>query len=789
MSRPSRRALAGLTSALIAAGTVAFPAAPASAVSTDIVISEVYGGGGNSGATFTNDFIELVNNGPATVDVTGWSVQYASSAGSTWQVTGLTGTIDPGQRYLIQERAGAGGTTPLPTPDATGNIAMAGASGKVALVPTDTALACGTACAGTPGVTDFIGYGDANNFEGSAPAPELSNTTSASRDGADTDDNAADFDEGAPAPTNSEGEGGEPEPPTEVEGLQIHDIQGAAHLSPYEGDVALSVPGHVSSVKNNGFWMQSPVADDDIETSEGIFVFTGSAPTVASGDDIAVTGTVQEFRAGGATSNLTLTELSDPTVDVLGDAPDGPAPVVVGPGGRVPPAQVIDDDANGSVETSGSFDAATDGIDFWESMEGMLLGIDDAQVVGPTSRFGELPVVPEGSGLRTARGGIAVSAEDFNPERVLIDDVLAPVPTANTGDTLAGRTVGVLDYSFSNFKLLVTEAPTVVSGHLTREMTVADRGSELSMASYNVENLDPTDPPAKFDALAEQIVGNLAAPDIVGLEEVQDNDGATDSGTTAADQTLRLLTEAIVRAGGPSYEFRQIDPVDKQEGGEPGGNIRVAFLFDEGSSLRFVDRGTPSSTEPSEVFQHEENAHITRSPGRVDPASPAWEDSRVPLVGEFTWRGKPLFVIANHFSSKGGDQPLFGPMQPPARSSEVKRHQQAAVVRGFVDDLLAADREAQVAVLGDINDFEFSETTDILVGSGRTALTDLPRTLPANERYTYVFEGNSQVLDHILLSRALVDQQFAYDIVHVNAEYADQISDHDPQVVRIGGGG
>ena len=775
-----------MTSALIAAGTVAFPAAPASAVSADIVISEVYGGG-NSGSTFTNDFIELVNHGPATVDVTGWSVQYAAAAGTTWQVTALSGMIAPGQRYLVQERAGAGGTTPLPTPDATGNISMAGGSGKVALVPNATALTCEAACAGTPGVTDFIGYGDANNFEGAGAAPELSNSTSASRDGADTDQNASDFDEGAPAPTNSAGEGGEPEPPTEVEGLQIHDIQGAAHLSPYEGDVALSVPGHVSEVKNNGFWMQSPVADDDIETSEGIFVFTGSAPTVASGDDLAVTGMVQEFRAGGATSdNLTITELSDPTVEILGEAPDAPTAVVVGPGGRVPPSQVIDDDATGSVETSGTFDAATDGIDFWESMEGMLVGIDDAQVVGPTSRFGELPVVPEGSGLRTARGGIVVSANDFNPERVLLDDVLAPVPTASTRDMLAGRTIGVLDYSFSNFKLLVTETPTVVSGHLTRERTVADRGSELSMASYNVENLDPTDPPAKFDALAEQIVGNLAAPDIVGLEEVQDNDGATDSGTTAADQTLRLLTEAIVRAGGPSYDFRQIDPVDKQEGGEPGGNIRVAFLFDEGSSLRFVDRGTPSSTEPTEVFRHKKRAHITRSPGRVDPASPAWEDSRVPLVGEFTWRGKPLFVIANHLASKGGDQPLFGPAQPPVRSSEVKRHQQAAEVRGFVDDLLAADSKARVAVLGDINDFEFSETTDILVGSGRTALTDLPRTLPAKERYTYVFEGNSQVLDHIMLSRALVDQRFAYDIVHVNAEYADQVSDHDPQVVRIG---
>ena len=92
-------------------------------------------------------------------------------------------------------------------------------------------------------------------------------------------------------------------------------------------------------------------------------------------------------------------------------------------------------------------------------------------------------------------------------------------------------------------------------------------------------------------------------------------------------------------------------------------------------------------------------------------------------------------------------------------------------------------------VLGDLNDFEFSKTADILVGSGSTALTDLPRTLPANERYTYVYQGNSQVLDHILLSpnlvRTMANKKYSYDIVHTNSEFSDQDSDHEPQVVRL----
>jgi len=140
-------------------------------------------------------------------------------------------------------------------------------------------------------------------------------------------------------------------------------------------------------------------------------------------------------------------------------------------------------------------------------------------------------------------------------------------------------------------------------------------------------------------------------------------------------------------------------------------------------------------------------------------------------------------VIGNHFISKGQDQPLMGRFQPPGRDSEVQRHQQAQEVRGFVDQILAVDPNAAVVVLGDLNDFDFSQTTSILTSGG--ALVDLPATLPAAERYTYVFEGNSQVLDHILLSRTLSTTGYAYDVVHVNSEFANQASDHEPQVARI----
>ncbi len=181
-------------------------------VANHVVISEVYGGGGNSGATLKNDFIELYNPTDSPVDISGWSVQYASATGTSWQVTPLTGSIAPHRYCLVQEAQGAGGTLNLPTPDVTGTLAMGGTNGKVALVNSATALSGANPSSSL--YVDLLGYGTANGYEGSASAPALSNTTSAERkanslstalslassgadealgNGYDTDNNSADF--------------------------------------------------------------------------------------------------------------------------------------------------------------------------------------------------------------------------------------------------------------------------------------------------------------------------------------------------------------------------------------------------------------------------------------------------------------------------------------------------------------------------------------------------------------------------------------------------------------------
>ena len=201
---PARRALVALVVALVVVTPTVAPTPVRAAPSPDVVISQVYGGGGNSGAFYANDFIELYNRGGTTVDLTGWSVQYAAAGGTTWNATALDGQIPPGRYYLVQQAAGTGGGTPLPDPDATGSTNVGSTQGKVALVTTASPLTCGADCDAATGVRDFVGYGAANDFE-TAPTRNTTNSSAAIRNGGgsiDTDNNSADFTIDAPTPRN-----------------------------------------------------------------------------------------------------------------------------------------------------------------------------------------------------------------------------------------------------------------------------------------------------------------------------------------------------------------------------------------------------------------------------------------------------------------------------------------------------------------------------------------------------------------------------------------------------------
>ena len=783
----------GLTGSL-----VALPFAAQAAPSSDAVVSQVYGGGGNSGASLTNDFIELGNAGAGSFDLGGWSVQYLSGSPTTstkWQVTPLTGAIPAGGTYLVEEAKGAGGDIALPAPDATGTINMSATTGTVALVHSTTALTCLTAadCVADGTIKDLVGYGTAVVRKGN-PATGAGNTTSVSRDAdfTDTEDNSADFTGSEPHPRNSTGGGGNPSPtpsPTDTTpgSVRVHDIQGTTRMSPQAGKTVTNVPGVVTGVRSTGskgYWIQDTAPDDNPATSEGMFVFTGSAtPLVKVGDSVLVSGKVSAYYPGGQSSgSQPLTELTGPNAIVLSSGNALPQPEVINastlPDAYAPQAQ------GGSIE---SLELKPDkfALDWLKAHEGMRVQIGDSRVVGATNAYNETWITTKPKQNPTPRGGTIVTGYD-NPDsgRLLVASLTGDQLKANVGDTLTGTTVGVVDYSnYGGYNIQATTLGTIKSGGITPQVAQPGKANEVSVATYNVQNLAPSDAQSKYDRLAQGIIKNLAAPDVVSLEEIQDNSGATDDGTVAADKTITKFTDAIKAAGGPAYEWRSIDPVNDQDGGQPGGNIRIVFLFNP-QRVRFVDRpGGDSTTAVQPVADGNKGVKLSVSPGRINPTSDAWNSSRKPLVGEFVFRqnNQQFFVIGNHFNSKGGDQPVHGVFQPPTLGSEVQRLKQAKEVNTFVSGLLAKNANAKVVVLGDLNDYQYSKPLATLTSGG--ILTDLMNTLPVNERYSYVYDGTSQTLDHILVSPAI--KKPGYEVVHINSEFADQTSDHDPQVVRI----
>jgi len=805
----SRSALAGVSAlALVSAGTALLLPAAAHAVdqTSAVVISEVYGGGGNSGAPYQNDFIELYNHSSAPVSVAGWSVQYSSATGTSWQLTKLTGSVPAGGYYLIAEGAGSGNGVALPTPNDTGTIALSSTSGKVALVSGQTALAgCAAACDSAAGVVDFVGFGAANDAAGT-PTPALSNTTSAQRTVSpfhNTGNNSADFTVAAPTPAGAgstpplTGCDSVPTPDQCIPGTTtIQDVQGDGFLSPLKGQTVSKVEGIVTALRTSGskgFFMQEDHPDATrTGASSGVFVYTSSA-TVAVGDEVLVTGKVSDYyplssgETVSSTANLSITELSPTTVTKVSSGNPVPAPLVLTPT-TVPDLYAPATDS-GNVESISTVDPTRSALEFWEAHEGMVVEVDNARVVGPgKQQYGEIYVTTKPAQQSTYRGGTYVDSYNTPSGRLLVTALSGTVPAANVGDVLTGATRGPVDWSlFGGYDIAASTLGGYQDNHLQPTVASPQAADQLAVATYNVENLSPADPQSKFDQLGAGVVTNLASPDVVSLEEIQDNDGPIDDGVVAADQTLTKLTASIVAAGGPSYQWAEIDPADDADGGQPGGNIRNVFLYNPARVSFVAKPGGDATTAVTVSTGADGTAELSTSPGRVEPTDTAWDLSRKPLVGEFVFQGKKVIVVGNHFRAKLGDQNSDGRYQPAARDSEIQRQQQATLLNNFIKQVLAADPRANIVVAGDFNDYQFSPSMKTLTDDGAT-LTDLITTLPADQQYTYVYNGLSQVLDHIFVSKPLSaagPDAVSYDVIHVNSEFGSQASDHDPQVVRI----
>ncbi len=547
-----------------------------------------------------------------------------------------------------------------------------------------------------------------------------------------------------------------PPPPPPPGAKTIAEIQGAGHVSPEVGNsvTTLGVVTQLVTTGGRGFYIQSETPDADPNTSEGIFVFTNAAPTVAVGDRVRVSGVVTEFKPGGpATNNLTITQITGPSVTVLASNIPLPAPVVIGADGRFPPV--------GSVENAsalGNFDPVNAGRDFYETLEGMRVLLRGATVLQPRNQFGEIWVRTSAPATgANSRGGLTLSEFDNNSERIQIDDDLLPgtgvrTPVVNAGDGL-GDVIGVVSYNFQNYEVLPSAIGVPTSGGLTRSpATIAMGGKRLSVATYNVLNLSGVSAQSRFDDLAFQIVTLMRAPDIIALQEIQDDNGTVNNGVTSAALTFARMLAAIAAAGGPTYAYAQVDPANNTSGGQAGGNIRVAFLYR-------TDR-------------------VGLVPGSVQALDvPEFNNSRDPLVATFTFAGRDVTLINNHFTSRVGSDGLYGDRQPPVIAGDAARLAQGTFLASFVSGLLTGNPMARIGLLGDFNGFTWEPFLATMLAAG---LTDLNTLLPPEERFNYLFEGNSQMLDHILASAGLFGLSPLFEVLRINSGFADGFSDHDP---------
>lgn len=601
--------------------------------------------------------------------------------------------------------------------------------------------------------------------------------------------------------------------------IPIYSIQGAGHYSPFAGEI-VETCGVVTAVGFDRYFMQDPFGDADQATSDGLEVYVGSGgdkPPV--GTLLRLRDRVDEYVPGGSdTGNLSITQFAFP--EVLASEADTPLPqpTVIGRSGRVPPAEAVISETELPVNLQDPADAAAnpfnpgeDGIDFYESLEGMLVIVEDPVAISAIRQFGtfsaEVFVLANNGAdalpadARTERGGINLQPDadnrgDQNPERVQIqfDGTLfgsTDYPPIKVGDRLADI-VGVVGYSFGNFEVNTLAAVELEASAIAPEVSRPFvRGPwKMTLASYNVLNLSAVaSDDAQRTLIAAQIVNHLRSPDVIALQEIQDNNGdigdcpADDpsgcSGVLAADQTLQALVDAVIDAGGPVYQFATVDPLvettdDNRDdpdtfGGVSLGNIRNAFLYN------------PRRVTLESVLGITRDALAAR--GVADTT--AFDGSRDPLLGIFNFRGERLVVINNHFTSRFGSSPIFGGPQPFVQAGETDREAQARAINALTDSLLAEGYE-NLVVVGDLNTFEFTDDlAELLPGvGGEQVLENLISKNRDDNRYSFIFEGNSQVLDHIFATEALAARA-QLDILHINVDFPRRAgdlvaSDHEP---------
>ncbi|MEK8045326.1 ExeM/NucH family extracellular endonuclease [Ideonella margarita] len=760
---------------LSAALLLAFCAPLAFASTSGVVISQVYGGGGNTGSVYKSDFIELRNAGSAPVSLNGWSVQYASATGSSWGVTALTNvTLQPGQYYLVQQSTGSGGTTNLPTADATGTFTMSATAGKVALVTSTTALT-GTNPTGAT-LEDLVGYGTtAGAFEGSTgPAPAPSATLADVRAAAgctDTNDNKADFMAVDAIPRNSAtsytacagsggGSGGGSD--TTVS-LSIPQIQGTGRTSAHVGR-AVRTQGVVTLVTNNSFYMQDLVGDGNPATSDGILVFTSTKPTVAAGQLVSLVGTVAEFNTGAAgnadTVANTVTQLT--TISQL---------QVLGTGYSITPVNLTLPLAS---------------RDDFERVEGMLVNIAGPLTVSQNyflGRFGQLTLsagrleTPTNKHRPGSSQALALAALNAR-SRVMLDDATSlqnpnPTPwlagdnTVRAGDTLSSVT-GVVDFGLASstntepgdWKIQPVQVGTFSRAN-ARTVVPPKVGGNLKLGSFNVLNYFTTftngntasgqtgqgctlgnsnaasncrgaSNLAEFNRQRSKIIEAMAAidADALGLMEIQNN------GSTAVQNLVDGLN---ARVGAGTYAA-----VPDPAAGTGTDAIKVAMIYKPGK----LTRVGASQSDTAAI------------------------NNRPPLAQTFAAaNGEKFTLVVNHLKSKGscpaaGDPDAAGNTDAGDGQGcwNAQRVAQAQRLATWLPTATAGAPDA--LMVGDFNAYAQEDPINALTSTGFVDQIGRYNSFG----YSYVFDGAAGRLDHALTTASMSAKVTRAVEWHINAD-------------------
>lgn len=786
-------AVAGATAATL---TVT-PMATAAPDGSQVVINEVYGGGGNSGATLTHDFVELYNPTDQPISVDGWIIDQQSSGGNSGASVTLSGAIPPGGYYLIQGLAGQSGTgAPLPAPDAEGNFNFSASNAIAELTDADGEI------------IDLVGWGSAVNSEG-APADSTSDATSVQRTsvGIDTDNNAADFTLGSPSPTNAaginfgeengdDGDDGEETPPVEPgEIIPIADIQGTGASTPLNGQT-VTTEGVVTAAYDeggkNGFYLQTAgtggESQSEGEASDGIFVYLGQNPGSFPevGESLVVTGEAGEYYDA---TQLTASDVRPAEEDL----------------GQVTPTEI---------ETLPAGDAAR------EPYEGMLLlPTGDHAITNnyELNTFGTVELAPGTEAFRQATDVHAPDTDPASPVQQLMDEQAAqsitlddgrtrnymnsdqetPLPwiaqdnaetikSLRTGDVVDFQHPVVLDYAFDAWTFQPTTPVTGDTAGADLPITwedsrAAERGAmdavegDYSVATFNVLNyftsLGRDEPgceyyedmygnpvatdyctvrgaytPAAFDDQQTKIVNAINEMDasVVGLEEIE-NTAALTGDSTQRDEALSQLVDALNDAAG---EERWAYAESPSEVGTDEDVIRNAFIY-QPAEVQTVGE--------SRIFNDPAFTGVARQPLAQEfapaDADPASEDTET------------FVAVTNHFKSKGsvvnGDD-ASGDGQ--GNNPNVRNNQSQALLQHLNDQEDWAD--TPTFILGDINAYSQETAVTTLLNGGFTNINEEV----AGGQPTYQFDGRLGSLDHALGDDAAMDLVVDAEVWDINAD-------------------